>query len=114
MILPGHHCPGCGAAQRSIPRYPWYICKDCLGLARDGRGRALEFGNASVSGGLVWRAAGQQDWQEATYVLCLIHDRPVLVHEARFGGVVAEPMPELPLTGLSGFVDLRHKDTNKA
>jgi len=107
MILPEHHCPGCGTAQKAFPRYPWHFCKDCLQLARDGHGRHLEFANASLSGGLVWRIRGQEDWQDATYVMCLIHDRPVLVHEARFGGVVAEPVPELPLTHLRGLVDLR-------
>ncbi|MGI3183964.1 hypothetical protein [Nioella aestuarii] len=76
-------------------------------MARDGRGQAVEFANASLSGGLVWRIKGEQDWLEATYVLCLIHDRPVLVHEARFGGVVAEPVPELPLGRLHGLIDLR-------
>jgi len=111
MILPGHHCPGCGAVQKAFPRYPWYFCGDCLKLARDGRGRALEFGNASLSGGLVWRVAGQADWQDAVRVLCLIHDRPVLVHEARFGGVLAEPVPDIPWTHLQGLEDLRRKTT---
>jgi hypothetical protein len=107
MILPEHHCPGCGAAQKAFPRYPWHFCQGCLQMARTGKGQALEFANASLGGGLVWRATGQEEWQDATRVLCLIHDRPALVHEARFGGVVAEPVPELPLTHLHGLVDLR-------
>lgn len=114
MILPEHHCPGCGVAQKANPRYPWHFCQECLGLARDARGQHLEFANASVSGGLVWRRVGDGDWHEALHVLCLIHDRPVLVHEARFGGVAAEPVPEIPLAGLSGLVDLRRGGGNKS
>jgi len=107
MTLLEHHCPGCGTAQEAFLRYPWYFCGDCRRLAHDGHGRSLEFANASLFGGLVWRIKGEEDWQDASYVLCLIHGRPVLVHEARFGGVVAEPVPELPLAHLHGLVDLR-------
>jgi len=55
----------------------------------------LEFSNASLSGGLVWRHRGSSTWHDAMDVKCLINARPVLVHEARFGGVVAEPFLEL-------------------
>lgn len=90
--LPDHFCPGCGAPQKPFPRYPWYFCSACLDLACDGVGRALKFGNASVSGGLVWQYHGEDDWRDAGTIACLIHSRPVMVGEARFGGIVAEPL----------------------
>lgn len=91
---PDHHCPGCGTPQRAFERYPWYFCQGCLKLAEDGAGNRLEFANASLSGGLVWRRVGSEDWVDVITVICRIKSRPVTVHEARFGGVVAEPLHE--------------------
>ena len=95
--LPDHFCPGCGAAQRPRARYPWYFCQTCLKSAQDSHGRRVEFSNASLSGGLVWRLAGSSNVQEATQVICLIRARPALISEARFGGVVAQPLLAEPL-----------------
>ena len=91
---PDHHCPGCGAACRAFGRYPWYFCHDCLGRAEDGAGQRLVFANAAISGGLSWALASDRDhWDDSTIgVLCLIGRRPVRVSEARFGGVVAQPI----------------------
>ena len=100
-----HHCPGCGAALTSNPRYPWYFCNDCRERAEDCEGRRLVFGNAAVSGGLSWRYADDPARRDdrALRVLCLIAGRPVIVSEARFGGVVAQP-----LTGDGRPSDLAH------
>lgn len=89
-----HFCPGCGAAQKLFLRYPWYFCKACLKLAEDGNGRRLEFGNMSFAGGLYWKYADTAEIaeEECGDVVCLIHGRPVVVTEARFGGVVAQPL----------------------
>lgn len=91
---PRHHCPGCGAAQDRFDRYPWYFCRECLRRAEDAEGRRLVFGNVSFSGGLMWAYADEPTRYDdkALGVVCLIDTRPVLVHEARFGGVVAEPL----------------------
>lgn len=93
-----HFCPGCGAALKHFARYPWHFCNDCRETACDREGRKLSFGNASMSGGLSWRYvddASQRD-DLALAVICVINKRPALVHEARFGGVVAEPIPDNP------------------
>ena len=91
---PSHFCPGCGRQQQAFLRYPWYFCQQCLAEAEDGEGRRLVFGNASMSGGLVWSYADDLSTQDdrALCVRCLIRGRPVTVGEARFGGVVAEPV----------------------
>ena len=89
-----HFCPGCGAERKAFPRYPWHFCTNCRRGATDGAGRRLVFGNVSASGGLCWRYATEDPdaAQVVRAVLCLIGGRPVLVREARFGGVVAEPL----------------------
>ncbi|TWU62104.1 hypothetical protein [Crateriforma conspicua] len=95
---PTHHCPGCGASQRSFPRYPWHFCQKCLSLAEDADGRRLQFGNVGFSGGLYCKYADETDvrFDDCGSVFCLIHDRPVMVTEARFGGVVAQPIVSVP------------------
>ncbi len=92
--LADHHCPVCGAKQRVFLRYPWYICNACLSLAEDGNGRRLQFGNVSFSGGFCYGYTDDtiSPPQECREVICLIHGRPVVVSEARFGGVVAQPL----------------------
>lgn len=94
---PDHHCPGCGAPQKRFDRYPWYFCGACLATATDGNGRKLVFGNTSVFGGFFWAYADDPDNldDKATFVICLIRERRVTVHEARFGGIVAEPTASL-------------------
>lgn len=86
-------CPGCGEAQDPSPRYPKRFCHACTKGAVDGRRRPLEFANASMSGGFVWRHRGDGEaWHELDEaVVCLIRGVPTEVKEARFGGVVAEP-----------------------
>ena len=105
--IPDHHCPGCGTPLRVFARYPWYFCQDCLKLAEDGAGKRLEFANASLSGGLVWRHQGDEDWSDAVMVICRIKSRPVMVHEARFGGIVTEPLHDGPLHDKKYITDLR-------
>lgn len=90
---PTHFCPGCGTEQRHFARYPWYFCQSCLKTATAGDGRALTFGNVSpMSGGLSWSFADEDVFYEEGTVLCFIRGRPALVSEARFGGVVAQPI----------------------
>ena len=107
---PDHFCPACATPLRAFPRYPWHLCNDCRRQAADAHGRRLEFANASASGGLVWRYVGEENWQEgALRVRCLVRRRPVIVHEARFGGVVAEPDHDTNQTGHDGMLDLSRK-----
>lgn len=105
--LPPHHCPGCGAEQRPNSRYPWSFCHTCLGKAETGSGAKLGFGNSSLGGGLdYWLADQPQARVSARRVLCHILGRPVQVGEARFGGVVAEPLTSPPPYA-KGTTDLR-------
>ena len=89
--LPNHFCPGCGETLKPFPRYPWYFCRSCVDKATDGDGRPI-----AVSGGMgfFWRYADEDEaaWRSCIAVLAQIAGRPVHITEARFGGVVAEPM----------------------
>jgi hypothetical protein len=100
----GHFCPGCGMQQRAFPLYPWYFCNGCLRRATDGAGRRLEFSNVGLDG-TKWRYADAEDWYVCQAAICLINERPVVVTEARFGGIVAEP-----LTSHSDLRDHSHMD----
>lgn len=106
--LPPHDCPGCGAAQKTNPRYPLSYCKTCVKSACDAEGRIISFGNASLSGGLEWSFENEDGFHTGVAALCLINDRPVLVKEAYFGGIVAEPK-NLSAPPQRGLVDLRNR-----
>jgi hypothetical protein len=106
---PDHHCPGCGVARKPFPRYPWHLCNACCDLACDAEGRKLVFGNASASGGFVWGYADEDMRYSSIAVLCLIKSRPVVVGEARFGGVVAQPY----LGQKRGLLDLRKPNIDR-
>ena len=96
MTGPEHHCPGCGAALKHFPRYPWHFCNDCRKLAATSEGRRLAFVQPHPGGGFAFGLADEEARFEALGIICLIRERPAFVHEARFGGVVAEPLPSLP------------------
>ncbi|HEX4340945.1 MAG TPA: ADP-ribosylglycohydrolase family protein [Polyangiaceae bacterium] len=80
----GNVCPICLARTPTSERYPDYVCESCTGRAVDETGRRIVFGNAGISGGIVARVDGEK--RDAS--TCLIDGRQVVVHEARFGGVV--------------------------
>ena len=88
-----HFCPGCGRRQNFVPRYPWYFCRDCLKLAEDYEGRRVTFEATTPLGGFGWRYAEHPPASTVacSAVVCLIREREVVVREARFGSVVAEP-----------------------
>lgn len=105
---PPHFCPGCGIKQKPFLRYPWHFCNACREETRDKHGRRIRFGNEGFSGGLQWQFDGEDDVQSGQPVLCLIHGRPVIVTEARFGGVVAQPLPDDPRYRPDNIIDLRN------
>lgn len=117
---PDHHCPGCGRPQRAFPRYPWFFCRECLALAETYSGRRVSFFNASLIGGLAWCFADEPAFvdDKASHVICLVHRRRVLVCEARFGGVVAQPIhtlsPYLERVDPKRFVDLSGNGSEEA
>ena len=87
-------------------RYPWYFCPDCRDRASTRDGRLLVFGNTGFGGGFCFGYRDETPRYVAPGAICLILDRPVYVTEARFGGIVAQPLIDPPRTG-KGVVDIR-------
>lgn len=106
---PDHFCPGCGAPRKAFPRYPWHFCNDCRRSAETRQGVRLRFQNAGASGGFEWSDDDGATWQGARGVYCLIAGRPVYVTEARFGGIVAQPITASPLRKDDRTPDLTRK-----
>lgn len=106
--LPDHHCPGCGTALTAFLRYPWHFCKDCRNRVVDFAGRPLAFGNASLSGGFEVGYAGEARSVTCRGCYALIDGRPVHVTEARFGGIVAQPVRS-ELIAKKGELDFRRR-----
>ena len=104
--VPAHFCPGCGVRQKAFLRYPWHFCNECRKTACDRAGRAFVFGNTSFGGGFEFGYADADERYDCGGVVCLINRRPVYVHEARFGGIVAEPIPDIPFDR-RGVIDVR-------
>lgn len=92
--LPDHHCPGCGKPQKVFARYPWYFCKECIAKTADGDGRAVAFYSQTANGSMAWFYRDDKSRMQANVltVRCLILGRPVEVSQARFGGLVAQPL----------------------
>ncbi len=89
---PPHFCPGCGVERKANPRYPWNFCTDCRKRATNGSGRVVQCQNSSMSGGFEWRYEGEDDWTACKGLYALISNRDVYLTEARFGGIVAQPL----------------------
>ncbi|WP_298295421.1 hypothetical protein [uncultured Litoreibacter sp.] len=89
---PDHFCPGCGVKRKATPRYVWHFCNDCRKRATNGSGRVVQCQNESMSGGFQWRYEGDEDWTSCRGLYALISNRDVYLSEARFGGIVAQPL----------------------
>jgi predicted amidophosphoribosyltransferase len=87
-------CPICGKAQKKIPRYPDYICRDCAKRASDEQGRPLEFFNQGMSGGFYARHVGTRE--KSDNHICFIDGIKCWADEARFGGIVIQPFSPAP------------------
>jgi len=82
-------CPVCGAEQPPSPRYPRYLCPECVVLASDEAGRRLQFSNVDFGGGFQAVYADTGDLHPSH--VCFVRGVRCHADEARFGGIVVQP-----------------------
>lgn len=84
-------CPICGSDVRPSARYPAYVCDACERRATAEDGRAVAFYNESLSGGCIGKYVSTGE--EYRSDLCYIDGVACRAREARFGGIVVQPLP---------------------
>jgi hypothetical protein len=84
-------CPICFAQQAAVRRYPHYLCKECVALAKDESGRQLQFFNEGFSGGFVAKYVDTGESRNSH--ACFVNGVQCWADEARFGGIVLQPKP---------------------
>jgi hypothetical protein len=87
-----HPCPICSAPNPHQARYPNSVCFDCYDKACDSQGRKLNFFNLSMSGGFVAVIADTDEIYPSH--ICFIDGVACWADEARFGGIVIEPLQQ--------------------
>jgi hypothetical protein len=86
-------CPICGADQPALPRYPGYLCRECVSRASTEDGRRLVLVNTSLAGGFAARYADSGVLCEEATVTHVVHVDGVRCRadESRVGGIVVVP-----------------------
>ena len=95
---PSGRCPVCDRAAHQTERYPRALCPACAGRATDLRRRPVDLGNEALSGGMVARHCDDGSFCEQVTGdgRVLIDDVEHRAGEARFGGIVVEPVSPPP------------------
>ena len=83
-----YQCPICSTPLLHKPRYPRYVCSDCVKRASTAQGRKLTFSNLSFSGGFEARFADTD--RRYPQHECFIDGIRCWADEARFGGIVVQ------------------------
>jgi hypothetical protein len=90
-------CPICGAEQPAVPRYPGYLCRECVSRAATADGLRLSLVNTSVAGGFAARYADDGGLAEEESVTHIVYVDGVRCRadEARLGGIVVQPVDHI-------------------
>ncbi|CPU66723.1 Uncharacterised protein [Mycobacteroides abscessus] len=92
---PVQHCPLCGTLLRENPRYPRHVCGWCAQDVTDEAGRPVILANASLTGGYTaQRPDGSPASSEVLAGRVWIDGVALRAQEARFGGVVVQPLDD--------------------
>jgi hypothetical protein len=96
MTLELATCPICGVEQPALPRYPDYLCRECVSRASTEDGRRLVLVNTSEAGGFAARYADSGELCEEATVTHVVHVDGVRCRadEGRLGGIVVQPLPQ--------------------
>ena len=90
MTKMSQFCPICGVSVHPSQRYPLYVCNACQNRAQSADGRPLVFYNAEFAGGYLAKFADTDE--ESPSHECYIDGIPCRADEARFGGIVVQPL----------------------
>lgn len=84
------HCVTCNRYVAHHERYPDYVCKKCVELAKDKSGNPVAFYNITASG---HGCQGKYSVDGKLYRgnICYIKDIKCFAEEAYFGGIVIRP-----------------------
>jgi hypothetical protein len=83
-------CPSCNIKVNPSPRYPDYICENCVNKAQSEDGRPVKFYNEDAGGGCI----GEYADTKATYEGNIVYVNGIKceAQEAHFGGIVIKPV----------------------
>ena len=84
------YCPICNLEVKYNPRYTNYVCSSCAKCPLDEKGKELVFCNVSLSGGFEAKYKGTNKICDSQ--VCYIQGVKCWADEARFGGIVIQPM----------------------
>ncbi len=81
-------CPNCMSKVRFYPRYPAYICRNCVSQLTDKNGRMVAYYNTSISGGCEGKYVNSDEEYDSP--ICYIGEKKFYATDARFGGIVVQ------------------------
>jgi hypothetical protein len=86
-------CPACKTEVSTSPRYPNYICGDCVDKGQSEDGRLVKFYNEDLGG---FGCVGEYVDTKAKYEGNILYVNGVKCYaqEAHFGGIVIRPVAE--------------------
>jgi hypothetical protein len=88
----------CGHSRNPVPlfsRYPHYLCRECLKLLTDKEGRGVVFYNTHIMGyGCQGYYTDSDEKEKYEGTVAFIGDKQYYAKEARFGGIVVQPLIE--------------------
>ena len=85
---PTQSCPLCKKNVYFMPRYPNYICADCIGTGTFTKdGKEISFSNVDFTGGFMSMVDGVKGAEHE----CFIKGVKCRADESRFGGIVIQP-----------------------
>lgn len=87
-------CPICDTITKTLPCYPRRACSIYAAKASDESGRALEFFNASIGGGLVAYYMDSYQAETRPGHPCFVDDIRCYADGVRFGGIVIRTLTD--------------------
>lgn len=86
-------CPICKTKVKPFPRYPKYLCPDCVKKAVSEGGRPLQFFNTMILG-TGCKGVYADTNEDYNSEICFIDNKKCSAQEGRFGGIVIQPIEE--------------------